>query len=504
MIKKLSYFLLCFVFIFFVSCKKNENETKQKLSINIVSEPQSLDPRKVRDLNSINLVKIFFEGLMRFSKDGNIECALAKEYSTSQDAKVYTFFLREAFWSNGEKITSYDFEYTYKKILSVDFMSSNASSLYVIKNAKEAKEGKINIDEIGIKTPDEKTLIIELEKQCPYFLRLLTCPIFFAVNKNIDQKKPFWMYENKEFVSNGPFKLKKWIHTDFIEAEKNSLYWDAKRVKLEKISMLMLTPDVELKMFEMNQLDIAGSPFSTILVDSMPRLKQTNKLNISPYYGTSFIRINTNKITDINFRKALIQAFDRKKIVEHILQGGQKETIRLVPNYNKEEIDIIKKDFPTKKVVLSYISIDRAHILAQAIQRDCEANLNITVELRSLERKTYYEKLASLDYEIALGSWIADFDDPIDFLNVFKYKDSSTNNTGWENEKYISLLDESEKILEEKNRNEVLKQAEDILLNEVVIIPICHLTQNYLKKENLENIYIYPSGYIDFRYAYFK
>ncbi len=504
MMKKLSYLMLCFVFIFFISCKKNEKETKQKLSINIVSEPQSLDPRKVRDLNSINLVKMFFEGLVRISKDGSIQCALAEDYSISNDGKTYTFKLKDANWSNNEKVTSYDFEYTYKKILSSDFISPNAFSLYVIKNGKKAKEGKVDINEVGIKTLDEKTLVIELEKPCPYFLKLLSLPVFFAVNKNVDQKNPLWSYEDKEYVSNGPFKLEKWVHSDFIEAKKNSFYWDAKEVKLEKISMLMLMADVELNMFEMNQLDIAGSPFSTILVDSIPKLKQIGKLNIAPYYGTSFLRINTQKISDINFRKALVNAFDRKQIVEHILQGGQLETLRFVPVCDKQDIGINKQDFSSKKVTLSYISGDRAHILAQALQRDWEANLNIKIELRALERKTYYEKLASLDYEIAISSWIADFDDPIDFLNVFKYKDSSTNNTGWENKDYIALLEESEKILEEKNRNEILKRAEDLLLDEAIIIPICHLTQNFLKKENLENVYIYPSGFIDLKYAYFK
>lgn len=502
--KKLFYFSLCFIFLFIVSCKKNEKETKQKISLNIVSEPQSLDPRKVRDLNSINIVKMFFEGLMRVSKDGSIECALANNYSISEDGKTYTFNLRDAYWSNNEKVTSYDFEYTYKKILSKDFISPNAFSLYVIKNAKNAKDGILDVSEIGLKTPDEKTLVIELEKPCPYFLKLLAQPIFFAINKNIDQKNPLWCFEDKEYISNGPFKLERWIHSDCVEAKKNPLYWDARQVKLEKISMLMLMADVELNMFEMNKLDIAGSPFSTILVDSIPKLKQMNKLKIAPYYGTSFLRINTKKITDINFRKALNNAFDRKKIVDHILQGGQVETTRLVPDDNKENIEVIKQDFSPRQVTITYIASDRAHIMCQSLQRDLEDNLNIKVELRALERKTFYEKLASLDYEIAAGSWIADFEDPIDFLNIFKYKDSSTNNTGWENSNYTTLLDESEKILDEKRRNEVMKKAEDILLNDAAIIPICHLSQNFLKNENLENIYIYPSGFIDFKYAYFK
>jgi oligopeptide transport system substrate-binding protein len=502
--RKLSNIFLCFILLFFISCNKNEKDTKQKLSFNIGSEPQSLDPRKVRQLNSINIVKMFFEGLMKISKDESIECALAKDYTVSDDKKTYTFRLKDAFWSNNEKVTSYDFEYTYKKILSSDFISPNAYYLYVIKNGKDAKEGKIDINEVGIKTLDEKTLVIELENPCPYFLKLLTLPVFFAVNKNLDQKNPLWAFEDKEYVSNGPFKLDKWDHSSLIIAKKNPLYWDANQVKLEKISMLMLTEDVELNMFEMNQLDIAGSPFSSILIDSIPKLKKMNKLKIAPYYGTAFFRINSNRINDIDFRRALINSFDRKKIVDHILQGGQKETIRFVPSDDKQEINVVKKDFSSKKVTLTYIGGDRAHFLAQAIQRDWEDNLNIKVELRALEGKTYYEKIALLDYDIAASSWFGDFDDPIVFLNIFKYMNSSSNNTGWENRDYINLLNESEKTLNEKNRKEILKRAEDLLLEDAVIIPICHLAQNYLIKQELKNVYIHPSGNIDFKYAYLK
>nr|NGX36658.1 Oligopeptide-binding protein OppA [Candidatus Anoxychlamydiales bacterium] len=163
-----------------------------------------------------------------------------------------------------------------------------------------------------------------------------------------------------------------------------------------------------------------------------------------------------------------------------------------------------KKDYRAKKITLTYVSNDRSHILAQALQRDFKENLNLNVSLKAMERKTYYEKLKSLDYELALYSWIADFSDPIDFLNVFKYKDSSTNNTGWENESFIKLLEDSENVLDDKERKKLLKQAEEILLSEAPIIPIYHLTQNFLKKETLKDINLYPSGFLDLKYAYFE
>ncbi|MFA6119534.1 MAG: peptide ABC transporter substrate-binding protein [Parachlamydiales bacterium] len=503
MIKKIFILFSIFGLLIIQSCKNN-TLVKDQITLNIGSEPQTLDPRKVRDINSINIAKTLFDGLMRASKDGSVQCAIADRYVIDADGKQYTFFLKESFWSNGEKLTAYDFEYSYKKALSIDFVSPYAFNLFVIKNAKLAKAGKISSDEIGIKALDEKTLVIQLENPCPYFLNLLTMPIFFAVNKDIDQRNPNWFLDDKEFVSNGAFKLSRFKHSDYIEAKKNDLYWDAKIVKLKKIKMLMMTPDAELGMFEMNKLDIAGSPFSTLTVDSLKKLKNDKNFCILPFYGTSFIRVNTLKINDPHFRKALVNGFDRKKIIEHILQGGQKQSTKLVPTDETFDIPIIKDDFASKTVTISYISSDRAHILAQALQRDLEDNLKIKVKLQALERKTFLDRLGSLDYELALSSWIADFDDPIDFLNVFKYKDSSTNNTGWENNKYTDLLEKSEITVDKCKRDKILVEAENILLNDAPIIPICHLAQNLLKKESIKDLFIYPNGFIDFKYAYFE
>ena len=152
MLKKILIIFCIPALFFFTSCKKNDKgKSKQHLSINILSEPQSLNPLKARDLIAINLAKMFFDGLMRVDNEGNILPGIAQSYCISDDGKIYTFSLRDSFWSNGEKLTAHDFEYTFKKALSPNFITSNATSLFKIKNAKKAKEEKMSSDEIGIK-----------------------------------------------------------------------------------------------------------------------------------------------------------------------------------------------------------------------------------------------------------------------------------------------------------------------------------------------------------------
>ena len=501
--RKLKLFFILIATLLLTSCEK-KNKSENALTINICSEPHSLDPRKSRDLNDINVSNMLFDGLFRISFEGKLEPALVESYTISEDKKKYTFKLKDSYWSNNEKLTAYDFEYTYKKNLSLDFASSKSFSLFIIKNAKAAKDGKISVDEVGVKALDNSTLEIQLENICPYFLKLLTQPSFFPVNKKIDLKDPNWAISAKNFVSNGPFKISNWNHNDKIEIVKNENYHDKDKVKLSKIDLIFVSIEVEKNMFETGEIHIAGSPLSFIPVDSIKSMKGDKNFYISPYNGTSFLRINVEKINDKEFRKAILNAIDREKITKHVLQGGQIPTKRLVPNDSLQKNKIEKKDFSNKTLTITYINYDRAHVLMQAVQQDLKDNLNLTVKLNGLEKNVFYEKIRSKDYEVAASSWIADFDDSINFLNVFKYNNSSSNNTGWENIDYISLLEDSETISDEEERKKILLKAEEVLLDEAPIIPICYLSLNYLKRDSLKDVKIYPSGIIDFKYAYLE
>ena len=318
-----------------LSSSKNKVATpaSQVVRINIRDEPQTLDPRKARHLNSLAIVHMLFDGLTRGSKEGTAELALAESVDISDDLKSYTFHLKEALWTNGDLVVASDFAYSWKKMLSPDFPSDTAFHLYVIKNAKAAKEGKKSIDEVGIRVLDEKTLAVDLENPTPYFLELLGSPAFFAVNQKVDEQNPAWAQDAATYVSNGPFQLATWKHQDQLTVQKNEKYWDAPKVKIAAIKLHMLTEETELKMFEKQELDWAGSPLSTLPVDALQFLKNTNELKTKKGLGTYFIRTNTEflPLSHPSIRKAFALAINRKAIVDHVTQGNQLPATGFVP-----------------------------------------------------------------------------------------------------------------------------------------------------------------------------
>lgn len=508
----------------------NSAKEEQILRLNIVADPQTLDPRKGRNLESVTLMHMFFEGLTRTSKAGDLETAIAERVEISQDGLRYSFHLRKSFWSNGKPLTSFDFAESWRTVLDPKFPTDIAYYLYGIKNGQKAKQGEISLNEVGISTPDPQTLIVELEHPIPYFLKLVSMPAFFPVPHKFAGNDLAWSSSASSYVCNGPFKLGMWKHSDLIEAVKNPRYWQAEEVHLSKIDLFIMGSDTELEMFKEGSLDWAGSPLSVIPVDAICSLESQNELHVAPFLATYFFRVNTidliqgkkNPLSSSLFRKALAFAIDRQAITEHVLQGGHIPARGLVPpkmglserGYFQEDQAqavsflndaLLNLDLTLDKlepIWISFSSSERNRSVVQAIQKQWQEVLGIQVNLEAVEPKTYFQKISHKEFQLAVGSWTADFDDPINFLEVFKYKDMNTNNTNWENSCYVNLLNKSafcEPLIE---RNKILREAEGILMEQMPILPVFHYALNYLKRDGLEDVVLSPLGKIDFRWAY--
>jgi len=524
-------YLILLVFVL-GSCQRTDSLAKQQsLRINICSDPQTLDPRKARDLTTITLMHMLFEGLTRTSQTGELEMALAHDVEISDEGQQFTFHLRKSFWSNGDQVTSFDFAESWKTILDPQFPTDIAYQLYVIKNARKAKLGELSLDQVAIQTPDPQTLIVELEQPIPYFLELVSMTSFFPIPHKVVNANPNWDLKPETFVSNGPFVLSSWKHSDQIHVAKNNRYWEAKEVKLSGIDLFMMSSDTEIRMFEEKNLDWAGSPLSTIPVDAVCSLRANDELNVNPFSATYFLRVNTadrlnekkNPLSNAHFRKALAFCLNRTLITDHILQGGQTPAKGLVPpemglsekgyfhDDHRErarsllmdallELDLTLTSL--EPIKLSYKCDERNASIAQAIQKQWEDGLGIRVELDAVEPKIFFQKVSHKEFQLAAGSWTADFNDPINFLEVFKFKDLSTNNTNWESVKYIDLLNQSALCRDSEERKGLLREAEQILMDQMPIIPIFHYALNYLQSKRLEEVALSPLGQVDFRWAH--
>ena len=528
--------LLASMLACFASCKSSADKGKRKaislassnqvMKINIVNEPGNLDPRKARSLQDINLSKMFMEGLTRIRKDEEPTMAAAKSVDVSEDGLTYTFKMRDSEWSNGNKVTSYDFAYAWKRVLSPDFASDYASQLFVIKNGQDVKKGDLPFSLLGVTTPDAETLVVNLESPVPYFLKLVALPVFYPVNHQVDKRNPNWAYSVDTYVGNGPFKMSVWNHRDKIVATKNPSYWDAESVNLQEIEMLMVSQDTGLKMFENNEIQWEGSPYSFIPPDSLHQLKKEHMLNSMPALGTYWIQSNTLKgpLQSKEIRKALALAINRQDIVEFVTQGNQKPATGVVPmslglqeesayfedgdvrgavaaleqgladlNIEKEALNEIK---------LSYRGNEMSNKIAQVIQQQWFDTLGVNIQLQPLEAKVYVEKLSRRDFDLACHDWLADVADPINFLALFSSKNVGINASSWESPEFSQAIQSSFIAKDKSERREILKNAEKMIMDAMPVMPILNHSFIYVKDSHVKDVELNGSGQIDFKWAY--
>lgn len=508
-----------------------EGENKKELKVNIKTEPFSMHPGLANDSTSGSVLRNTFEGLTRINKEDKPENAAAEKVDMSEDGKVYTFTIRDHKWSNGDPVTAKDFEYAWKWVLDPKNQSQYAYQLYYLKNGQAANEGKAKLEDVGVKAKDDKTLEVTLENPTPYFLELTAFYTYLPINSKIAQENPDW-YKNagENYVSNGPFVMDQWEHSDKIVLKKNDQYWDKDNVKLDTVQMYMINDvNTELSMYKKGELDWAGMPFSNLPTDAMESLKKDKSLNIKPIAGVYWYKFNTEvePLNNENIRKALAYVIDRKSIVEKITKGGQIPAMAAVPpsmfeeneeGYFKDHNVAKAKEYLAKglkelgmkdaselpEISISY-NTDEAHQkIAQAIQDTWKKELGIQTKLGNEEWAVYIEKLHSGDYMVGRMGWLGDFNDPINFLELFREKKGGNNDTNWENPEFKKLLNESQKEMDPEKRTQMLKDAEEIFINEMPVAPIYFYTNSWVQKENLKDVVISGLGDAQLKWAYFE
>ncbi|WP_346936627.1 peptide ABC transporter substrate-binding protein [Clostridium sp.] len=519
-----------------------EETIEQKIVYNLGADPKTIDPQLNSAVDGSTIIHNAFEGLMREDENSKIVPGTAEKYEVSDDGTVYTFHLREnAKWSDGKPVVAGDFVYAWKRALNPEVAAEYAYQLFYIKNGaayynKEKIGDKVaTADDVGVKAIDDKTLEVTLEAPVPYFLSLAAFPTYFPVREDvIEGNEEKWTLKPDTYISNGPFKMSEWKEKESITFVKNENYWDAKNVKLETLEVRLIDDQITyLNAFKSGEVDIIESPPQA----EIPTLLDEGTAKIYPYLGTYFYVINvSDKAKEVDpkaaealskpkFRKALSLAIDKQLIVDKVAQGGQTPANSYVPagildsagkEFKKDssskgtDIEEAKKllaeaGYPNGEgapTITFTFNTDQGHQnIAQAVQDMWKTNLGINVELKNEEWAVFQDTRTNFQYSMARHGWIADYNDPMTFLDMWT-TGNGQNNSGYSNKEYDKLIAEAKVELDDTKRTELLHKAEDILMDESPVIPLYYYTNVLCIDKNVKGTYKSPLGQMEFRDAY--
>lgn len=529
------------------------NSDTNVLYINLASEPKYLDPALSSTVDGGCLAVNTFAGLYTYDEEGKLIPDLATAMpEVSEDGTVYTVKIKESKWSNGDDLKAQDFIYSWNRAIAQETAADYA---YLFDIIARKDDGTLSVE-----ATDDYTLVITLISPCPYFNDLMAFPTFLPVHQasveaaDPDKTNPGKWAEEPGFVCNGAYTLESWNHNESMVYKKNANYHDAANVTMEELQFMLSADDTAIyAAYNSGNVDY----IDTVPNDEISSLNGTNpEFGILDNLGTYYIGFNVNdpvfdgKTVEeaAKMRHAMNLLIDRQFIVENIGQSGQVPADTFVPlgmadgnggefkgdtsyydatNTGAAMVEDAKKlmeeagysftdngDGTYKidpAINMVYLTNEgTGHVaIAQAVQQDL-ALLGIGLEIQTQDWNVFLENRKQGSFTIAREGWLADYNDPVNMLEIFTSDsgnndmqlgkgDKSDSAPDWK--EYDALVSEIRNTADFAKRVDLMHKAEDMLMETWAVVPLYYYNDIYMQKPNVEGIRATVFGMKYFMYA---
>ena len=483
----------------------------QTFTYSMLDEFTTADPQMVEDVEGSYFVRDLFEGLMNQDSDGNLIPGVATGYTTNEAKDVYTFTLRDnAMWSDGNPVTAHDFVYAWRRLVDPATASPYSwfADIMALENVGAVMSGDSPTSALGVTALDNHTLEVRLTASLPYFAAMTThastfpSPQWRVRTFGDDWTKP------GNIVGNGAYVLTEHIPNETATRERNSLYWNNDATIIDKVvTLIMNDENTDFTRWEAGETDKGALPSG-----QYPRLKVKY-----PDEAISFPRLCTYYMTfnlspsgpeafkDVRVRQALSYALDRSVVTDKILQGGQIQAFTFTPGttagfevpsvafgeMSQDQRNVNAKlllaaagygpDNPLKFEYL-YNTSEGHKKIAIAAQQMWKETLGAEATLANQEWKTFLKTRGGQNFDVARGGWCGDYNEASTFLDLM------TTPSGYNDGKFSNAeVDElmiSARTMSDATSN--YTRVEEIMANEMPIIPVYHYTGVFMLRNNLK------------------
>ncbi len=553
------------------------------IAVCLASEPDTIDPALNSSVDGATMTAHLFSGLAKWAQDAEGNLVIAADLATelpegtaNEDGTVtYTYTLRDGLtWSDGQALTAKDVEFAWKRAASSELGADYGYMFEVVKGYP---------DELAVTATDDATLEVTLNNAVSYWNELLAFPAYFPVREDVVGDEA-WATDPSTYICNGPYTLTAWEHNSKITLTKNPNYYDADSITMDTIEFY-LSDDV-------NNMLSNFQNGSWQLIDDVPtaeiaalKVDYPDEFHIAGQIGTYYVCWNVNEnllpadstltgaeaeAANQEIRQAMSLLLDRNYIVNDIAQGGQVPASGFVPMgmtdadgsefyknagssdeydgyYNVAEdaymdnwdaaLEIMKKYYEydeatgmfTNAPTMEYLyNTSEGHKAIGEYLQGVWASVGVTVNLVNQEWNTFLNTRKDGGYTIARNGWLADYNDPISFLDMWitnsgnndvqygkgehadlaMYNldltdlgyDVKVENGTWA-ETYDVLIATVKSCTDTEKRYELMHRAEDMLMSTGCITPLYFYTDLYMLDDSVEGFFSNPLGYKYFMYC---
>ncbi len=483
----------------------------QTFTYSLLDEFTTADPQMVEDVSGSYFVRDLFEGLMNQDADGNLIPGVATGYTTNDAKDVYTFTLRDnARWSDGNPVTAHDFVYAWRRLADPATASPYSwfADIMALENVGAVMSGESPPEALGIRALDNHTLEVRLTASLPYFAAMTThASTFPSPQWTVRTFGDGWTKPGN-IVGNGAYVLTEHIPNETATRERNTMYWNNDATIIDKVVTLVINDEnTDFTRWEAGETDKGAVPSG-----QYPRLKAEY-----PDEAISFPRLCTYYMTfnlspsgpeafkDVRVRQALSYALDRSVVTDKVLQGGQIQAFTFTPgatagfevpavafgqmsqdqrNVNAKLLMAAAGYGPDNPLKFEYMyNTSEGHKkIAIGAQQMWKETLGAEATLANQEWKTFLKTRGGQNFDVARGGWCGDYNEASTFLDLM------TTPSGYNDGKFsnaeVDELMTSARTMSDATSN--YTRVEEIMANEMPIIPVYHYTGVFMLRNNLK------------------
>lgn len=511
------------------------------LNMRNTMEPTSLNTLLATYAYDFTPINAMIECLYRDDENDVPQPAGAETVDISDDKLVYTFHLREdATWSNGDPVVATDYEFAWQQALNPEVASDYAYMLYFIHNAEPYFNGEVEWSEVGVKVIDEYTLEVTLDNPLPYATDLFAFPTLAPINQKFYEEVGADKYatDAEYFCCNGMYELTEWSHNSQIVFQKREDYWNADAVGPDEIVYKIITDSqAGLNSYLSREIDYTD-------LDSGEVVQQAEaagfEVGVKPARSSYYLIVNTEDefMSNQNLRLALAYSIDKQALVDTVYQNDNQPMTSFTPpaiygaagadgpTFQEALLEERGEMYPASgdlEKAQEYLqaaleelgcTVDELNLSIDcaddSLRRNCATflqeqwrqNLGIeNITVNSMQTKQVAANRQSGDYCMSLGGWSPDYNDAINFLDLW-VTDGGNNDSFWGNEEYDNLIAQATAEADVEVRQQYLFDAEEILAAEMPIIPLYWQCQNYsYNKDKIVDGAIITANQTTFYYA---
>jgi oligopeptide transport system substrate-binding protein len=439
-----------------------------------------------------------YEGLTAQDEKGDIIPGAAEKWEMSDDGLTYTFHLRDGLkWSNGDPLVAQDFVNGVVRTVTASTASDKAyifcSTIAISGVCDYTEKKETDPKGLGITAPDDKTVVVKLDKPAPYAL------IYFGSYYGAPLHKPSFdkfgaaFVKPENIVSNGAYHMTENVPQSHVTLVKNPNYWDAANVKIDKV-IYQITEDnkTAVKLFKAGQLDVGVD----IPADDVANLQKEfgAEMHVTPYLETDYMSFNIKKppFDNIKIRQALSTAIDRDTLINKVIKGGYVVNCGYVvplsdykparvPECDMDKDTRVKtakallaegmKEAKIKKLSLTIESTndDTNKKMAETVALMWKRTLGVDAKVNAQERDAWLDAFNGMKWDVFNDDLVGDFAGPESYLS---YIDPRGGVYGWESKDYENLWDKAMLAADKQTRYGLLAQAEKLYLDQYISTPM--------------------------------